>query len=71
MAWPTLWMNYQCEAGTEAGNELSVPHWGANHYRLQRYLQGYYFLHRMNGNQCLRKLLQSLAGASRFQLGLM
>ncbi len=53
------------------GNELSVLHWGANQYRQQSYLQGYYFLHKMNGNQCLRKLLQSPAGASRIQLGLM
>lgn len=29
---------------------------GENHYRQQSYLQGYYFLHRMCGNQCLRKV---------------
>lgn len=53
------------------GNELSLLHWGANQLRQQSCLQGYYFLHRMNGNRCLRKLLQSPAGVSKIQQGLL
>lgn len=49
------------------GNELSVLHWGANHYRQHSYLQRYYFLHRTDGNKCLRKVPSV---TSRIGLGL-
>lgn len=71
MTCPTFCVKLSVLKQEQEGNELSLLHWGANQLRQQSCLKGYYFLYRMNGNSCFRKLLQPPAEVTKIQQGLL